>query len=195
LEVAKQDRLYALYALALTTGMRQGELLGLRWADVDLDRATVHVRQQLRRLKGEGMHFSEPKTARGRRTIALPDMAIDVLKLHRKAQLEARLAAGSLWQDYDLVFPNQTGKPMERQNINRRSFLPLLDKAGLPRIRFHDLRHSAATLLLAQGVHPKVVQERLGHSQISLTMDTYSHVLPDMQQEAARKPDAFFSTI
>ena len=193
-EAARGDRLEALYVLAVSAGLREGELLGLRWSDIELSASSLHVSQQARRVKGKGITFTAPKTDKGRRTVALPWVAVEALKRHRIAQLEERLGAGSEWIDNDLVFANEVGRPIERQNLMRRSFVPLLDRAGLPRIRFHDLRHSAATLLLSQGVHPKVVQERLGHSSIGLTMDTYSHVLPDMQREAAAKLDAIFGT-
>ncbi len=189
LDAAREDDLYALYVLALTTGMRQGELLGLMWCDVELDAAQIRVQRQLTRTAG-GLAFAEPKTAKGRRTVALPHIAVEALRQHRARQAEARLLAGPEWTDIDLVFANQHGRPMERQNVVKRSFQPLLTAAELPRVRFHDLRHSAATLLLSQNVHPKVVQERLGHSTISVTMDTYSHVMPSMQREAADKLDA-----
>jgi integrase len=178
--------------LAVTTGMRQSELLGLTWSDVDLDAGTVHVRRQLIWTPGRGPSFSEPKTAKGRRVIRLPHIAAEALRAHRRQQLEERLALGAAWEDHDLVFPNEVGRPVERNNLVKRSFLPLLAKAGLPRIRFHDLRHTAATLLLSLGEHPKVVQERLGHSTISVTLDVYSHVLPDLQRQAASKLDGLF---
>ena len=199
---ARADRFSALYVLALTAGMRQGELLGLRWADVNLTAQTVQVRQQVARLRAgapaegakSGMVFSDPKTAKGRRSIALPRFAVEALRAHRSAQLAERLVSGAAWQDNDLVFPNQLGKPIEKQNLVRRSFVPLLRRAGLPSIRFHDLRHSAATMLLTQGIHPKVVQERLGHSTITTTMDVYSHVMPTLQREAAERLDAAFGS-
>lgn len=192
LSAAKDDRLYALYVLAVTTGLRQGELLGLRWADVDPTAASLMVMQQYQRLKGTGITFVEPKTARGRRPIALPAVAVRALNAHRENQEVERTTAGEDWCETGLVFTNLIGKPLDRPNLTERSFHPLLEKAGLPSIRFHDLRHTAATLLLTQGVHPKVVQERLGHSTIAVTMDVYSHVLPDMQLEAAMKIDDLF---
>ena len=192
LEVARGDRLHALYVVAVSTGMRQSEMLGLTWQDVDFDAATLHVRQQLGRITGEGFKFSEPKTSKGRRSISLPAFAVVALREHRVRQLEERLKASSEWVDQGLVFANEVGRPIERQNLVRRSFQPLLEKAGCPRIRFHDLRHTAATLLLSQGVHPKVAQERLGHSTIGMTLDVYSHVLPDMQRDAADKLEALF---
>lgn len=186
LDHVRRDRLYALYLLAITTGMRQGELLGLRWSDVDLAHGRLQVTHSLQSLGGKGMQLSEPKSDAGRRSIILTPVAISALRDHRKAQLEERLRAGGRWRDHDLVFCTANGTPISRHNL-RRSFLLHLAHAGLPTIRFHDLRHTAATLMLSQGTHPKVVQEMLGHSQISLTLDTYSHVLPTMQHEAVER--------
>ncbi len=188
LEATKGDRLSALYTLALATGMRQGELLGLRWSDIDLEAGQLRVQRQLSRTK-KGFAFTEPKTASGRRAIVLPRIATAGLVSHRARQAEERLQAGTEWSDLDLVFANHWGRPIERQNLVKRSFHPILQAAGLPRFRFHDLRHTSATMLLSQNVHPKVVQERLGHSQISVTMDTYSHVMPSIQRDAAEKLD------
>jgi len=187
LAAAQGNPLEALYVLALTTGMRQGELFGLKWQDLDLAAATVQVRRSLARLKGRGFVELEPKTARSRRSILLTPLAVSALRRHRSRQLEARLQASSDWEDLDLVFCNALGRPLEPTNVARRSFRPLLERAGLPRIRFHDLRHSAATLLLSLGTHPKIVQEMLGHSQIALTMDTYSHAMPTMQADAVAR--------
>jgi len=164
--------------------MRQGELLGLRWADVDLDTARLHVRAIMQR-NHEGIGLREPKTASSRRQIALTGMAIAALRRHRARQLEERLAAGARWQDNDLVFTNSVGRPIEASNLLKRSFKPLLKKAGLPDIEFHGLRHTAATILLKQRVPAKVVSEMLGHAQVAVTLAIYTHVLPDMQSEAA----------
>ena len=197
LAAAVSDRLHALYTVALTCGLRQGELLGLRWQDMDLDAGVLAVRQQAQReLTAPGRRewvFTEPKTAKGRRTIALPQLAVDALLRHRQQQAEERLRVGQTWEDLDLVFPNLVGRPIEKSNLLRRSFWPLLERAGLPHMRFHDLRHTAATLLLTLGLHPKVVQERLGHSTIGVTMDVYSHVMPTLQKEAATKLDQLFN--
>ena len=182
LETAKGDRLHALYVLAITTGLREGELLGLRWADVDLEAGKLQVLRQLTRTK-RGLSFTAPKRGRTR-VVRLTDTAVANLKTHKTAQKEERLKAGSLWQDHDLVFTSTIGTPVDVGNLTYRSFRPLLKRAGLPRIRIHDLRHTAATLMLGRGVHPKIVQEMLGHSTITQTMDTYSHVLPDMQDQA-----------
>jgi integrase len=188
IEAARGERLGAVYTLALTTGMRRGELLGLRWRDVDLERGAVQVRASLQWTK-EGPAFAEPKTERSRRQITLAKIAIDTLRAHRLAQAEERLRRGPAWEDNDLVFANEVGRPVYPNNMVRRSFEPLLKRAGVRRVRFHDLRHSAATLLLAEGVHPKIVSEMLGHSQIAMTLDLYSHVTPTMQRQAADAMD------
>ena len=188
---ARSDRLYALYVLALTCGLRQAELLGLRWADVDLDGAVLHVRQQVYRLQGAWV-FSEPKTAAGRRTISLSGRAVEALRERRRGQNAERLRAQD-WEDLDLVFANRRGRPTERANLQRQSFWPLLERAGLPRVRFHDLRHACASMLLAQNVNPKIVQEMLGHSSIAVTMDTYSHAMPSLQADAVAKMDRLFA--
>ncbi len=182
LETAKGDRLEAIYVLAVTTGLRQGELLGLHWDDIDLAGAALRVRHTLHELNGR-LWIGEPKTRRARRQVDLPAIAVVALRDHREKMTTEGHPDG-------IVFCDTQGGALRKSNLVRRSFLPLLKRAGLPLIRFHDLRHTAATLLLAQGVHPKIVQERLGHSQVSLTLDTYSHVLPGMGREAASKLDA-----
>ena len=187
LESAQGDRYEALYVLAVTTGLRLGELLGLKWTDVDWESGEIRVRRTLLRT-ANGLLQQPTKSGKGR-VVKLPTLAVDALRRHRTRQSEERSVAGQAWDDQGLIFPNQIGRPTDRQNLVRRSFKRLLAKAGLPDIRFHDLRHTSATLLLAQGVHPKVVQERLGHSNISVTLDIYSHVLPDLQKEAADQLD------
>jgi integrase len=179
-EAAKGDRFEALYVLALTTGMRRGELLGLKWTDVDLERGVLAVR---RALAPDGKTFTLPKNGKGR-SIRLTEQAVEALEAHRNAQDDERSKLGNVWKDNGLVFPSTVGTPMNSDNLVYRSFKPLLRRAGLKEIRFHDLRHTFATLMLEQRENPKVVQEILGHSQISLTLDTYSHVLPDIQEEA-----------
>lgn len=178
LEAAQNDRLHALYVLALTTGMRQGELFGLQWQDVDLEGAVLSVRRTVYEL-GKEILIGEPKSKKGIRRITLPTMAVNALTDHRKRML-AEGYAGLQW-----VFCSSEGHILRRNNVVNRSFHPLLKAAGLPKIRFHDLRHASASLLLSRGVHPKVVQERLGHSQINVTLDTYSHVLQGMDALAA----------
>jgi integrase len=183
LDIVQADRLGALYVLAITTGMRLGELLALRWKDVDLTDGSLSVRGTLYRA-ADGLVIGEPKTSGSRRKISLGVSAVEALRSHKVNQNAERLLAGK-WEDNGLVFSNEVGRPIEDTNLRRRSFEPLLVKADLPRIRFHDLRHTAATLLLAQGVHPKIVSERLGHSRVSITLDLYSHVTPTMQRQAA----------
>jgi len=176
LGTTRGDRLEALYVLALTTSMRQGELLGLHWPDIDMEQGKLHIRGNLRRT----MKIAETKQKKNRRQISLTSLGIETLKRHRAHQAEERLAPGSAWTCPELVFTNAVGGYMDANKLRHRAFPKLLERAELPRIRFHDLRHSAATLSLSLGVHPKVVQELLGHSQISVTIDTYSHILPDM---------------
>jgi integrase len=164
--------------------MRRGELLALQWGDIDFSRELLQVRRTIARIPNQGFVTSEPKTAKSRRAIFLTDLAITALKRHRLNQDEARQKAGSAWQDQHWVFCTEVGTPLEPTTMLRYSFWPLLERAGIPRLRFHDLRHSSATLLLVMGVHPKVVQELLGHSNISMTLDTYSHTIPSLQAEA-----------
>jgi len=182
LESVKGHRLEALFIMALTLGLRRGELLGLRWSDVDLDAATLRVNFALQRCDGE-LQLVEPKTEKSRRALPLPALLVVALRAHRTRQLEDRLALGSNWQETRFVFTSTIGTPMEPRNLNRM-FDALLINAKLPKIRFHDLRHSCATMLLSQGVPQRTLMEILGHSQISLTMNTYSHVLPEMTRAA-----------
>jgi integrase len=188
LEATRGDWLEALYTLALAVGLRQGEALGLHWQDVDLDAGTLRVRVALQRLEGRGLQIVEPKTARSRRSIALPPQVVESLRAHKARQANA----GCGWHDNDFVFTTATGEPLEGSSVTHR-FQKLLRRAGLPHLRFHDLRHACASLLLAQGVHPRVVMETLGHSQISLTMNTYSHVIPALQRDAAERMDMILS--
>ena len=172
-------------ASVASTGMRRGELLALKWKDVNFAESTLYVRRAFIEVTGKGIIETEPKTARGRRSIHLPPLASEVLKSHRTKQLEAQLRA-EIWYEHDLIFWTSRGTPFIA-TYKQGVFKALLKKANLPDIRFHDLRHSAATLLLSMGTHPKVVQELLGHSQISMTMDIFSHVMPTMQKEAMTK--------
>ncbi len=187
LSFTEGDRFEVLFWLAVTTGLRQGELVGLKWSDVDWVNRRLRIQRQLQRVSG-GLTFSEPKSAAGRRVIALGVATIEKLRKHQLFQLEEIKAFGNLWKENDMIFPSTKGTPMDPSNLYH-NFKEILITAGLPNIRFHDLRHTAATLMLQQGVHPKVVQERLGHSDISMTLNTYSHVLPVMQDEAAEKMD------
>jgi integrase len=176
----------ALYVLAVHTGMRRGELLGLKWDDVDLEAATVRVRRTLTRTdNGRHLALGEPKTKKSRRTVRLTQKAVEVLKSHRARQAEEKLGIGSLYQNQGLVFAGEGGGLINPSNLRQRSFVPLLERAGLPRITFHDLRHTCASLLFQRNVHPKFVQELLGHTSVAITLDTYSHMLPGMGGEAA----------
>lgn len=188
LVVARGHRLEALFTLALATGMRRGELLALKWQDINFTTGTLQIRRILSRipskLPGKGYVESEPKTQKSRRNIVVASFALEALKRHYQQQLEVKRKAGDAWQDHDYVFCTSIGTHLNPSKDVLDQLKALLKKAGLPEIRFHDLRHSAATLLLSEGVHPKVVQELLGHSNISMTMDVYSHVLPGMQEDA-----------
>jgi integrase len=183
LESVRSDRLSAAWQLAALTGMRRGEVAGLRWADLDLDGGWLSVRQTLVVVDNQPQ-VSEPKTARGRRRIALDAETIAALRAHHTAQAAERLAAGPAWQGSDLVFTRPDGGPLHPEYV-RRQFDRLLQRAGLPRIHLHDLRHTHATLALQAGVHPKVVSERLGHATVAMTLDIYSHTIPALQQDAA----------
>ncbi|HEX5157651.1 MAG TPA: site-specific integrase [Ktedonobacterales bacterium] len=191
LYVARGERLEALFTLALATGMRQGEILALHWRDVDLDARALSVRWSLRYHQGV-FTVKEPKTRRSRRRIALAEQTVEALRAHRTRQLGERLKAGSGWQGAawdDLVFCTEIGSPLTSNGQVRSTLRRIIRHASpaapLPAIRFHDLRHTCATLALASNVNPKVVSEMLGHSTVAITLDIYSHVLPDMQEDAA----------
>jgi integrase len=183
-----QDPLHCLIYLALVSGARLGELLALRWHDVDWTSQTVRITRTAQRMPGKGIVFHAPKTHRSIRPIALSPVTLRILKTHRTAQAEHRLAMGGDYVDHDLVFASALGAPLDGTNVTK-NFQRLARDAGLGHVRFHDLRHSAATLMLAAGTNPKIVSERLGHATVNITLDTYSHVLPDMQHEAARMID------
>lgn len=184
LAAAEGLRNSARWTVALALGLRQSEALAVQWADVDLERGTLSVRRGLHRVPGEGLVFTEPKTDRSRRTIAVPAPLIDALRKHRVAQNEERLVAGTEWDDWDLVFTQPNGRPLDKHS-DYEAWIRLLNRAGVRHIRLHDGRHTAATLLLTAGVHPRVVMELLGHSQMRTTTDIYSHVMPALAQEAA----------
>lgn len=187
LQSLKGDRLEALYSVALTMGLRQGEALGLRWQDVDLELGYVRISKQLQRIDGR-LQLVEPKTARSRRVIAVPTTIATGLREHRDRQNAEKKRAGERWTDSGFVFTGPEGMPLDGSAISKQ-FHRVLERAGLPQRRFHDLRHSCATLLLVQGVSPRVVMDVLGHSQIGLTMNTYSHVIPELRREAADRMD------
>ncbi len=190
LQAARGHKLECLVTLALATGMRQGELLALHWSDIDVEQKTVQVRRSLSYVPNKGLSEQEPKTASSRRSITLPSFALEALKVHRTALKEARVHAGAKWQKKDLVFCNRNGDYLWPVNL-QRAFKQLLHDAGLPAIRFHDLRHTAAVALIMKGVHAKVIQEILGHSSITITMDIYGHVFPTMQRDAMAYMDEF----
>lgn len=175
--------LFPLFLLALTTGMRRGELVGLRWSDVDLDRQRLSVQQQLVAVEYE-LQFTEPKTERSRRSVALDPGTVSALRAHRTRQAQEKLLLGGEYDAGHLVFSSERGRPLHPMSLSE-AFQRRARAAGLPAIRFHDLRHTYASLALAEGVHPKIVSDRLGHSSITVTIDTYSHALPALAEAAA----------
>jgi integrase len=185
LAAAVGDRFEALYVVAVHCGLRQGELLGLKWEDVDFEAGALQVRRTLSEAR-TGHRFEPPKNGKGR-SVRLTPHAVEALRVHLDHQLDEIGSSGDHYRDQGLVFPSRVGTPMNAKNLIARSFKPLLKRAGLPDIRFHDLRHTFATLMLRNGEHPKVVQEMLGHATIAITMDTYSHVLPNMQRDAVER--------
>lgn len=192
-EAAKQHRLGALFTAALALGLRKGEALALQWSAIDLERGTLAVRLALQRVKMPGekkgrLILKEPKRS-SRRTINLPQVCVSALLQHRAMQEQERRLAGTRWKESDYVFTTGIGTPLEPRNLER-AYGQILAIAGLHHIRIHDLRHTAATLLLAQGVHQRVVMDLLGHSQIAITMNLYSHVVPALRKEAAEQMDA-----
>lgn len=189
---AQGDRYEALYHLAVTTGLRQGELLGLKWVDIDWASNTLQVKRQLQRQKGRGLVFSSPKSKAGQRLVQLGEVTMKLLAEHRKRQDIERLSSD--WQENDMVFPSMVGTPVGQRNLHR-FFKRLLKKASLPDIRFHDLRHTAATLMLMNGIPLIVVSRRLGHSKPSVTLDIYGHYLPGMQDKAASLMDELVTPI
>jgi integrase len=184
LAVTRGMRDHGLWVFLVTTGLRLGEALALRWSDVDLTEGRVTIRRAIQRQRGAGLVFVEPKSARSRRTVPIPRETVYVLAEQRKTNDRDRAKAGDVWQENDLLFPTPTGRPRDTA-YRSISFHTALARAGLPRMRLHDLRHTAATHLLTKHVHPKVVQDLLGHSTISITLDTYSHVLPALAKEAS----------
>ncbi len=188
LEAARGHRLGALYTVALSLGLRQGEALGLRWSDVDLDKRVLRVQGALQRVPGAGLALVEAKTATSNRVVVLPTVCVDVLRDQRVRQVQDRLVAGSRWEETGLVFTSGVGTGLDGGMVTK-SLQRLLVDSDLPRLRFHDLRHSAASLLMAQGVPPRVVMEVLGHSRFGMTMDVYTHVFPALLEGAADAMD------
>jgi integrase len=199
LNVLGEERLRSAFILALASGVREGELLAIRWQDIDLKEGIINIRQSLKRVKvfdenkntKSELLFQEPKTKAGKRIIPLPASVITELKEHRNRQLQEKLKARLIYEDNDLVFCTEIGKPIDTNNLIRK-FKALLKKAGMRDINFHALRHTYATRLLEANEHPKVVQEILGHSDISMTLNTYSHVMPEIKKAAAQKLDHLF---
>ena len=192
LKVLTGHRLEAVFVVALTMGLRRGEVLGLKWDDIDVDGRTLWVRRAVQRVGGE-LRFVEPKTHRSRRSLPIPSSAVAVLERHRARQAVDRLSVGEVWRDYGLVFTTSIGTPLEPRNVNR-AFDQLREAAGLSWLRLHDLRHACATFLLAEGIEPRTVMEVLGHSTIRLTMDTYGHALPERMHAAADALDRLLSS-
>ena len=182
---ARGNRLEALYHLAVVTGMRQMEMLGLKWSDLDWINQTLKVDRQLVRPAGEGIKFTQPKTRFGKRSLVLGSKTTEVMRGHYERQHEEQQVAGDKWQEHGLIFANHLGGPIHPRNL-LRDFKSLLRDAGLPAIRFHDLRHTAASLMLNHGIPVIVVSRRLGHAKPSITLDVYGHLIPSMQAEAAQ---------
>lgn len=189
LDAARGERLEALYVLAVSTGMRLGEMLALKWEAVDLDGAILDVRHTLHHEAAGAWRLTTPKTAKSRRRIDLPSLAVEALRAHRTRQLEERLRAGEGWEEHRFIFTRNDGEPLRGTHVLERHFRPLLRRAGLPAIRIHDLRHTAATLLLSEGVNIKAVSETMGHSDIAITLGIYGHLLPTMQKDVTRAMD------
>lgn len=190
LEAAQQDRLHALFTMALLTGLRLGELLALRWSDVDLEARTVTVRQTLQRTP-EGYGFGPPKTEASSWTVPLDERVVAALRRWRREQAEELLRIGM--RDPELVFTTEVGTPLNPSNVRNRHFLPILKRAGLPRIRLHDLRHTFVTLLIAAGASAKEVQELARHAQISVTLGTYAHAFAEQKEQAVRRLGALLT--
>jgi integrase len=187
------DRRLPAWLTAATTGARRGELLGLRWRDVDLNKGSAAIRQTVVCV-AHRVTFSTPKTRQGTRSIKLDDRTVAVLREHKRRQAADRLAVGPAWIDHDLLFAGPTGEPLHPERFTR-SFQTVVAKVGLPRIRLHDLRHGWASTALSAGVHPRVVQERLGHANIGITLGTYSHVTPSLHSDAAEAVAALYGAL
>ena len=194
LAAADKTRYGPMIRFALLTGMRKGEVCGVRWRDIDLDEAVVRVQQTCQWLSGQGFEFRPPKTPRSRRTIALSPASVVLLRQVRSAQLPERLKVGAAYGDYDLAFATMLGKPIDPSNF-RQAWLKIVEEADLVGLRFHGLRHACATFMLQQGTNVKVVSERLGHSGVGITLSVYAHVLPGIQAEAAARLDSVIEDV
>lgn len=188
LEAARETQYYALFHGALYTGMRRSELLALRWSDIDLFGCELSVTRTLHQVRDGSIVFGEPKSARSKRLIKLTPQNVSVLRLHREKQLTVNISLGKTLNESDLVFCHIDGTPLLPSSVTH-AWEKLVKTTGVKRIRLHDARHSHASLMLKQGIHPKIVQERLGHSSIQITLDTYSHVAPGLQEAAAARFD------
>ncbi len=184
LAASRSDRLHALFVVAVTNGLRQGELLGLRWHQIDFDRRLLRVTVGAA-ITETGRTIAETKTHRSRRPVSLTPQSHDALQRHRALQLDERDANAPGWNGDDLVFPNRAGRLLNPANLLRRDLHPILERAGLPHMRFHNLRHTFATLALEAGIHPRVVADMLGHASVQLTLDRYSHVTESVRDDAA----------
>jgi integrase len=191
---AKDSRHEALFHLAIKTGMRQGELLGLKWSDLDWKKATLRVQRQAQRVPVDGMVFMPPKTRAGRRTIKLGEETLHILRKHQDRQETDKAIAGKRWQENNLIFPSKVGTLQSPSNL-LKEFKALLVEAGLRKIRFHDLRHTAASLMLNHGIPVLVVSKVLGHSKPSTTLDIYGHLIPIMQDDVARLMDELVTPV
>jgi len=181
LEYAKADPLYPMFLVSLTTGVRPGEVLAMKWSDFDLDTGTVSIRRAVTRKK----RYKDPKTAKGRRLIRLAPSVARVLREYKAKQMDRCRATGKRFQQSGLAFVQENGRPWGERNVARHHFKQILRKAGLPDLRWYDLRHTCATLLLLDGEHPKVVADLLGDASVETVLDTYSHVLPVLHERAA----------
>jgi len=191
---ARGDRHEAMYHLAIKTGMRQGELLGLKWSDLDWNRGTLKIQRQVQRVPGHGRKFVSPKTRAGRRTISIGRETLNILRVQKERQFMQKEIAGDRWQEFDLIFPSKVGTPQSGSNL-LKEFKSLLGKAGLPRIRFHDLRHTAASLMLNRSIPPFIVSKILGHSKPSTTMDIYGHLIPTEYGEVGNLMDEWITPV
>ncbi len=192
LDAASDTPLYYPILIAVTTGLRRGELLALRWRDVDLEDGSLAVCQTLHYSK-RGLEFGEPKTKKSRRTVVLPSVTVKALREHRAAQSALRLQRGSEWTDHDLVFSTDDGRPWNPSSFSTR-FRSFASKEEIG-VKFHDLRHTHATHLFRAGIHPKMVSERLGHSTVGITLDLYTHVIEGMDRDAAERIDERFREV